>query len=684
MGDPVVDTDGANRRFVYQVITHWQGDWDSGLTYSKGDMVKDGEWVMVALTDTTDRAAPQPSGTDTWTYLADPEWMTETVTGSEDAQTLISTGMSFFFETPATIKKYRYWIPSGATATYDVSVVEVTADDGLIVSSLDSISGTDAWAEQTMTPRLVLPGGRYDLDITAQLGASVDETASYVHFPGDMTIYPDVDGRLGTSITPEGYGLDLSVEYYIVSPDWEIVSYGEYSNWASGGDEEPVETVKEVHIVGTEPTDATDTIWLDESDLVAAGTIEQLYLTKDEAETTYLPIDQAQTIYLPKDQATTLYLPLAGGTLTNELTIDGGGGSTLALKPGSSDHVYLEFYARTASPATRSAFIGYSSAGIKDLSISNAEVGGSINLLPESTGRVLVSRNMEVWTGGLQVGKVSGSGWWGISAGDPTASVDPRILVGSPAGNQNVYVIAGAAGTITLRANNSGSNEFTLTSTLASSDVPLDVNGNVTGNMYIAEGTAAAYWGLQVRDGAGTSMGGLYVNPPNAQTAIYGGSSSSGTAGTLFIERDNIVSMDVYRATSTSAANVLVGTSGKLQRSTSSFRYKRDIWGTNGYPVSGVPPERGLKTKRQLPDASKILEVQPATWTPDNPEEGVQTKVGLVTENLAAHCPWAVTPDGEAPDWNQVTASLLHVIKEQSKQIQDLTTRIEVLEAAAW
>ncbi|WP_413568707.1 tail fiber domain-containing protein [Bdellovibrio sp. HCB117] len=73
----------------------------------------------------------------------------------------------------------------------------------------------------------------------------------------------------------------------------------------------------------------------------------------------------------------------AGGVTMGEGT---GGAGLLTLKPGNIDHVYLQLFARTASPNTRSAWIGYGASATVDLSITNELEGGQIYFNTKSGG----------------------------------------------------------------------------------------------------------------------------------------------------------------------------------------------------------------------------------------------------------------------------------------------------------
>lgn len=66
------------------------------------------------------------------------------------------------------------------------------------------------------------------------------------------------------------------------------------------------------------------------------------------------------------------------GTKTGDLDIIGGDGA-LRLKAGVADHVYMEFYARTASPSTRSGWFGVGGSGGINIDVHN-EMGGNVQL----------------------------------------------------------------------------------------------------------------------------------------------------------------------------------------------------------------------------------------------------------------------------------------------------------------
>lgn len=64
------------------------------------------------------------------------------------------------------------------------------------------------------------------------------------------------------------------------------------------------------------------------------------------------------------------------------------GGANLALGPGSVDHSYLTFFARSGDPYKRSAWMGYGTSGSTVFCIENEISGGNILLNSDGTGNV--------------------------------------------------------------------------------------------------------------------------------------------------------------------------------------------------------------------------------------------------------------------------------------------------------
>lgn len=136
--------------------------------------------------------------------------------------------------------------------------------------------------------------------------------------------------------------------------------------------------------------------------------------------------------------------------------------------------------------------------------------------------------------------------------------------------------------------------------------------------------------------------------------AILTGSSSSGLAACP------------YNNTTASAANLVVGTGGDLQRSTSALKYKTDIRDLEDFDISKFKPIR-YKSKSENDDQTKDHFGFIADW---ELESGHSELVNL-------------SDDGEPEgfQYERMTAVLTKVAQKQEKIIDSLLKRIEALEA---
>jgi len=99
----------------------WGGLWLDG-TYEKNAVVRDGPWTMVALNQTTDRAAPQPSEPPTSILPITPTWTTQSLAAR------IVTGVEVELTSGGWFTSIDVWIPT-VTATTQVRVAFVDVTD---------------------------------------------------------------------------------------------------------------------------------------------------------------------------------------------------------------------------------------------------------------------------------------------------------------------------------------------------------------------------------------------------------------------------------------------------------------------------------------------------------------------------------------------------------------------------
>src|SRR5690606_2360713 len=96
----------------------------------------------------------------------------------------------------------------------------------------------------------------------------------------------------------------------------------------------------------------------------------------------------------------------SGGTISGNVAINGtlginAGAGALSLRPGSLDHVYMQFFADTQNPNTRSAYFGFGSVGSPRLDLINEMAGGDIYIITSGHIRFQASSIAVAGRGGM-------------------------------------------------------------------------------------------------------------------------------------------------------------------------------------------------------------------------------------------------------------------------------------------
>ena len=127
--------------------------------------------------------------------------------------------------------------------------------------------------------------------------------------------------------------------------------------------------------------------------------------------------------------------------------------------------------------------------------------------------------------------------------------------------------------------------------------------------------------------------------------------------------------------TTSNAANVRIGASAQLLKSTSSVRRKTDLAPIDG-DLLGVPADK-LSSQPASVNPYDVLALTPTEFQSLSAADAEARAFGFIAEDVAAKFPWACDWDADGlPDSVQdrpIIAALLQVVK-------DLTARIEVLE----
>lgn len=278
---------------------------------------------------------------------------------------------------------------------------------------------------------------------------------------------------------------------------------------------------------------------------------------------------------------------------------NGASGAGIALKPGTVNHAYLELYARTATPTTRSGYIGYGSPADTNLGIVN-QLAGSVNI--NTNGAAVASFSS---TGAAVTGTLSctGNATIGDASGDShtvngSFTINHQLTsIGNPViGNANpalqlynaaltdrfaVFSHSGLGGNLTITNEEAGT-------------LVLSTNGNnpiaIQSDAVVRLQRSAPELDLYNADGS-NRYGYLFHTGLNGNLELVNEETGTMRFTTNGVNAATVSStgVSVTSATTASAANVHQASSGSvLLRSTSSERYKLGI--------EPIDPARAMRT----------------------------------------------------------------------------------------
>ena len=160
-------------------------------------------------------------------------------------------------------------------------------------------------------------------------------------------------------------------------------------------------------------------------------------------------------------------------------------------------------------------------------------------------------------------------------------------------------------------------------------------------------------------------------------------SYSSGSRALRIASNGEVFSYGIDNNTTTSAANVRVGASAQLLKSTSTVRHKDDLAPLDD-DLAGVSSDK-LSSEPASVDPFDVLSLTPTEFRSLSPADASARYLGFIAEDVALKLPWAANWDDEglpsAVEDRPILAALLHVVKAQQATITDLSARIEALEA---
>lgn len=189
----------------------------------------------------------------------------------------------------------------------------------------------------------------------------------------------------------------------------------------------------------------------------------------------------------------------ADNTFTGVVTLSGTAADILQLKAGTSDHVYVEFYADSAALTTRSGYFGYPSAGSTTLTYRN-EMAGGITLIADAG-----SISFDTATGSAAM---SSTGSWtfsnGTVGGALSYSVTPTFQLGTTTAHAFDLYSNGVT-RMTLRSDGAITTQVFTVATL-----PSAVNG---GRAFVSDANATTF--ASIVAGGGSNRVPVYSDGTN-------------------------------------------------------------------------------------------------------------------------------------------------------------------------
>lgn len=154
----------------------WLNVWAPG-TYEEFDTVYDQGWTMVANTQTSDRAAPQPSGGPVTSLPDLPAWAQQQFAG------FVLYSNVYTFATLGSLTGFRIWIQDvDPGVEYTPFLQDRTDPANVVTTILDPVLGSSfppGWLEVNLQGTLVLPGTIF------AVGVILNDTSSFTTFNGN-------------------------------------------------------------------------------------------------------------------------------------------------------------------------------------------------------------------------------------------------------------------------------------------------------------------------------------------------------------------------------------------------------------------------------------------------------------------------------------------------------------------
>lgn len=159
----------GNAKFELGTRMNWKGEYEAG-TYEKDDVVLDGQWTMVANKQTTDQAAPQPGGDETW--FSDVEGTLVPTGQAAQAEAVWIVMNEFVIQSGASTTGLRMQVPENSgNFTYSVWAIVNRGTPGEMIEELLSPfvpTSARTWIDVPRPSALWSPGTRLALALVTR------------------------------------------------------------------------------------------------------------------------------------------------------------------------------------------------------------------------------------------------------------------------------------------------------------------------------------------------------------------------------------------------------------------------------------------------------------------------------------------------------------------------------------
>jgi hypothetical protein len=120
-------------------------------------------------------------------------------------------------------------------------------------------------------------------------------------------------------------------------------------------------------------------------------------------------------------------------------------------------------------------------------------------------------------------------------------------------------------------------------------------------------------------------------------------------------------------------------TSRIVRRTTSTIKIKQHVAPLDGENWGIIPEEKRLKRSKQVWSKGSPLNLTPVRFRSAAPGGKKRVQLGLLAEDVEKHLPEAFlkASDGmHSIDWNAITATLIHEVKQLKKELEEVKTRL--------